>query len=37
MCLRQSSVIGLWLGIVKDMLETVMCHKIVVGDSQGCA
>ena len=24
MCLRQSSVIRLWLGIIKGMLETVM-------------
>ena len=37
MCLRQSSVIRLWLGIIKGMLETVTCHRIVVGDSQGCA
>ena len=27
MCLRQPSVIRLWLGIIKGMLETVMCHE----------
>ena len=37
MCLRQSSVIRLWLGIIKGMLETVMCHRTVVGDNQGYA
>ena len=37
MCLRQSCVTRLWLGIIKGMLETVRCHMTVVGDSQGYA